>query len=108
MRLVRDIRSHGRNLTRKVVEHSIDRKGSPRTFSITLSCVVTSNEEVSGVVAVLHDVTREINLWRQHYIEWETGSKSKGWGEFASKRSRACERALDIMREAFGDTQEEE
>ncbi len=56
----------------------------------------------------IHDVTREINLWRQHYIEWEMGSKSKGWGEFASKRARACERALDIMREAFGDTQEEE
>ena len=56
----------------------------------------------------IDDVTREINLWRQHYIEWEMGSvssrESKGW----VKRSRACERALDIMREAFGDTQEEE
>ena len=59
VRLIRETRSHGHSFTRKVVEHSIDEKGSPRTFNITLSCVVTSNSEVSGVVAVLHDVTRE-------------------------------------------------
>ncbi len=59
VRLIRETRSHGKSLTRKVVEHSIDQKGEPRTFSITLSCVVGPNEEVSGVVAVLHDVTRE-------------------------------------------------
>jgi len=59
VRLVRETRSHGRSFTRKVVEHSIDQKGTPKTFSITLSCVATPNEEVSGVVAVLHDVTRE-------------------------------------------------
>lgn len=59
VRLIRETRSHGKSLTRKVVEHSIDQNGEPRTFSITLSCVVGPNEEVSGVVAVLHDVTRE-------------------------------------------------
>jgi two-component system phosphate regulon sensor histidine kinase PhoR len=59
VRLVRETRSHGRSFTRRVVEHCIDHKGTPCTFSITLSCVVTDNEEVSGVVAVLHDVTRE-------------------------------------------------
>ncbi|MBL7134206.1 MAG: PAS domain-containing sensor histidine kinase, partial [Phycisphaerae bacterium] len=59
VRLIRETRSHGKSVTRKVVEHSIDQKGEPRTFSITLSCVVGPNEEVSGVVAVLHDVTRE-------------------------------------------------
>ncbi|MFA6133704.1 MAG: ATP-binding protein [Phycisphaerae bacterium] len=59
VRLVRETRSHGRSHTRNVVEHSIDQKGTPRTFNITLSCVVNTNEEVSGVVAVLHDVTRE-------------------------------------------------
>ncbi|HAU36618.1 MAG TPA: hypothetical protein DCX07_02735 [Phycisphaerales bacterium] len=59
VRLVRETRSHGRNFTRRVVEHSIDQKGTPKTFSVTLSCVVTDNEEVSGVVAVLHDITRE-------------------------------------------------
>jgi len=64
VRLVRETRSHGRNFTRKVVEHAIDRNNEPRTFSITLSCVVTPNEEVSGVVAVLHDVTREKEIAR--------------------------------------------
>ncbi len=59
VRLIRETRSHGSGFTRKVVEHSIDHKGKPRTFSITLSCIVTPDEEVSGVVAVLHDVTRE-------------------------------------------------
>jgi len=58
VRLIREARSHGKSFTRKVVEHCIDYKGSPRTFSITLSCVTTA-DEVSGVVAVLHDVTRE-------------------------------------------------
>jgi two-component system phosphate regulon sensor histidine kinase PhoR len=64
VRLIRETRNHGRSFTRKVVEHSIDRKGSPRTFSITLSCVVTVNDEVSGVVAVLHDITREKEIAR--------------------------------------------
>jgi len=64
VRLIRETRSHGSSFTRKVVEHSIDQKGSPRTFSITLSCVVTPNDEVSGVVAVLHDVTREKEIAR--------------------------------------------
>jgi two-component system, OmpR family, phosphate regulon sensor histidine kinase PhoR len=64
VRLIRETRSHGRSFTRKVVEHSIDQTGSPKTFSITLSCVVTPNEEVSGVVAVLHDVTREKEIAR--------------------------------------------
>lgn len=64
VRLIRETRSHGGSFTRKVVEHGIDGKGSPQTFSITLSCVATENEEVSGVVAVLHNVTREKEIAR--------------------------------------------
>ena len=64
VRLIRETRNHGRSFTRKVVEHSLDRKGTPHTFSITLSCVVTPNDEVSGVVAVLHDITREKEIAR--------------------------------------------
>lgn len=59
VRLIRETRNHGRSLIRKVVEHTIDRKGTAWTFSVTLSCVLTPREGVSGVVAVLHDVTRE-------------------------------------------------
>jgi two-component system phosphate regulon sensor histidine kinase PhoR len=64
VRLIRETRAHGHNLVRKVVEHSMDQKGSPRTFSITLSCVTGVGDEVSGVVAVLHDVTREKEIAR--------------------------------------------
>ena len=64
VRLIRETRSHGTGFTRKVVEHTIDTKGTPRTFSITLSCIVAPGEEVSGVVAVLHDVTREKDIAR--------------------------------------------
>ena len=64
VRLIRETRSHRRNFTRKVVEHCIDQKGAPRTFNITLSCVAAPNAEVSGVVAVLHDVTREKEIAR--------------------------------------------
>ena len=61
VRLIRETRSGGRSLTRKVVEHVIDHRGQPRTYNVTLSCVMApqTQQEVSGVVAVLHDVTRE-------------------------------------------------
>jgi len=59
VRLIRETRSRGHSFTRKVVEHTIDHKGQPKTFNVTLSCVMTVQGEVSGVVAVLHDVTRE-------------------------------------------------
>ncbi len=59
VRLIRETRSRGRSLARKVVEHTIDQKGQPKVFNVTLSCVLTGQGEVSGVVAVLHDVTRE-------------------------------------------------
>ncbi|MCE5276638.1 MAG: ATP-binding protein [Planctomycetaceae bacterium] len=59
VRLVRETRGHGRTPTRRVVEHAIDLKGDVRVFRVTLSCIAGANEEVSGVVAVLHDVTRE-------------------------------------------------
>ena len=64
VRLIRETRSHGLKTTRKVVEHTIDASGAAKTFSVTLSCVSASNDEVSGVVAVLHDITREKEIAR--------------------------------------------
>jgi two-component system, OmpR family, phosphate regulon sensor histidine kinase PhoR len=64
VRLIRETRSHGQRTTRKVVEHSIDTNGDAKTFTVTLSCVSASSEEVSGVVAVLHDITREKEIAR--------------------------------------------
>ncbi|MEI7835936.1 MAG: ATP-binding protein [Planctomycetota bacterium] len=64
VQLIRDTRSHGRSFTRKVVEHTVSAKGDGRTFTVTLSCVMNGNDEVSGVVAVLHDVTKEKEISR--------------------------------------------
>jgi len=64
VRLIRETRSRGRKLSRKVVEHTIDHRGVPRTFIVTLNCVLTSTNEVSAVVAALHDVTREKEVSR--------------------------------------------
>ncbi len=61
IRLIRQTRSGGRGFARRVVEHDIDQPPPPRTYKVTLSCVMAPQvpEEVSGVVAVLHDMTRE-------------------------------------------------
>jgi len=64
VRLIRETRNHSRSSRRKVVEHSINKNGDAKTFTVTLSCVDASNEEVSGVVAVLHDITREKEIAR--------------------------------------------
>jgi two-component system phosphate regulon sensor histidine kinase PhoR len=64
VRLIRETRNHSRSSKRKIVEHSIDKNGDAKTFTVTLSCVNASNEEVSGVVAVLHDITREKEIAR--------------------------------------------
>jgi len=59
VRLIRETRAAGRSYTRKVVEHTIAAGGRQRTFNVTLSCVAAPGGAVSGVVAVLHDMTRE-------------------------------------------------
>ena len=59
VRLIREARNHARSQTRKTVEHVMEYEHEPRTFRITLSCVAGAGDDVSGVVAVLHDVTRE-------------------------------------------------
>ena len=64
VRLIRETRSHGRNFPRKVVERCIVAEGQTRTYNVTLSCVDGPNNEVAGVVAVLHDVTREKEIAR--------------------------------------------
>jgi two-component system, OmpR family, phosphate regulon sensor histidine kinase PhoR len=57
--LIREMRqSHSRN-GRRIVEHEVrSLAGGGRTFKITLSSV-TDGDAPAGVVAVLHDVTRE-------------------------------------------------
>lgn len=67
--LIRDMRqSHSRS-GRRIVEHRVRTPGGDRTFKVTLSCVASGpanansqslpEDNSAGVVAVLHDVTRE-------------------------------------------------
>ncbi|MCP4376294.1 MAG: PAS domain-containing protein [bacterium] len=64
VRLIRETRNHSLSSKRKIVEHCIDKNGTAKTFTVTLSCVEASSDEVSGVVAVLHDITREKEIAR--------------------------------------------
>ena len=63
--LIREMRQSGSTSGRRIIEHSIrppgagSAGGSPRAFKITLSCVQDQNNDAAGVVAVLHDMTKE-------------------------------------------------
>ena len=57
--LIREMRqSHSKN-ERRVVEHEVRTAAGGRTFKCTLSCVADRTDQPSGVVVVLHDMTRE-------------------------------------------------
>ena len=63
--LIREMRQSNSASGRRIVEHTVKTAagggdGPDRTFKITLSCVADKvSEQPAGVVAVLHDVTRE-------------------------------------------------
>ena len=59
--LIREMRQSNSASGRRIVEHTIKTAGAAdRTFKITLSCVADKvSEQPAGVVAVLHDVTKE-------------------------------------------------
>jgi len=63
--LIREMRQSNSASGRRIVEHTVKAAaaggdGPDRTFKITLSCVADKvSEQPAGVVAVLHDVTRE-------------------------------------------------
>ena len=59
--------SHGR-ANRRTFEINVPVEGQPRTFSVTMTAVVDdavgAAGEISGVVTVLHDITRELEISR--------------------------------------------
>ncbi|MCC7351860.1 MAG: PAS domain-containing protein [Phycisphaerales bacterium] len=57
--MVRDMRQSDSRGGRRVVEHELRTPAGPRTFKVTLSTVSDQSESACGVVAVLHDMTRE-------------------------------------------------
>jgi two-component system phosphate regulon sensor histidine kinase PhoR len=58
--LIRDMRQSNTRNGRRVTEHSIQTPdGDTRTFKVTLSSVCDQTDNPAGVVAVLHDISRE-------------------------------------------------
>jgi two-component system phosphate regulon sensor histidine kinase PhoR len=61
--LIREMRQSKSRSERRIVEHSVKNAAGGRTFKVTLSCVADRTDltesEPAGVVAVLHDVTKE-------------------------------------------------
>jgi two-component system phosphate regulon sensor histidine kinase PhoR len=57
--MIRDMRQSRSVNGRRVIEHDMDMPGGERTYMVTLSGVADSAGEPGGVVAVLHDMTRE-------------------------------------------------
>lgn len=59
--LIREMRQSGTRNGRRVVEHRVRSSGGggDRTFKVTMSCVADAAGDPAGVVAVLHDMTRE-------------------------------------------------
>jgi two-component system phosphate regulon sensor histidine kinase PhoR len=59
VQLIRDMRASGSTNGRRIVEHQVKSGQTARTFKVTLSGVSDRAEEPAGVVAVLHDMTKE-------------------------------------------------
>jgi two-component system phosphate regulon sensor histidine kinase PhoR len=57
--LIRDMRQSGSTSGRRIVEHELRGEKASRTFKVTLSCVAGQGDSSAGVVAVLHDMTKE-------------------------------------------------
>ena len=61
---VREVRQgHGR-ANRRTLETNITIAGEVRTFNVSMTCMLDEKSEPSGVVTVLHDITREIEISR--------------------------------------------
>jgi two-component system phosphate regulon sensor histidine kinase PhoR len=59
IKLVNETRESHNKVPRRVVEHATREGGEDHTYNVTLSSVVDRDDRVNGVVAVLHDITRE-------------------------------------------------
>ena len=57
--LIREMRQSNSKTGRRIVEHKVSTAAGERIFKITLSSVADAGEAPAGVVAVLHDMTRE-------------------------------------------------
>jgi two-component system, OmpR family, phosphate regulon sensor histidine kinase PhoR len=56
---IADMRQSTTRTTRRTAEYQFDIDGQMHSFSVTFSCVMDSSDQLTGVVTVLHDRTRE-------------------------------------------------
>jgi two-component system phosphate regulon sensor histidine kinase PhoR len=59
IQIMREMRQSGSRTGRRIVEHQMKSQDAVRAFKVTLSCVSDRADQPVGVVAVLHDMTRE-------------------------------------------------
>jgi two-component system phosphate regulon sensor histidine kinase PhoR len=57
--LIREMRQSGSTAGRRIIEHQVKTPQGEKTFKVTFSTVSDRREQPAGVVAVLHDMTRE-------------------------------------------------
>jgi two-component system phosphate regulon sensor histidine kinase PhoR len=62
--LIREMRQSQSHQSRRVVEHTVPSPSGERTYKVTLSNLPGQDQGPSGVVAVLHDMTREKEVAR--------------------------------------------
>jgi two-component system phosphate regulon sensor histidine kinase PhoR len=56
---ISDMRQNHARMNRRTAEYQLESDGKLRTYSVTLSCVIDNSDQFAGVVAMLHDRTRE-------------------------------------------------
>lgn len=59
VQLITEARGDGGDHRRRVVEYAVRIGNEPRTFNVTLSSVMDAKGGSNGIVAVMHDVTKE-------------------------------------------------
>ena len=59
IKLIKDTREAGNIRSPRHVEHRIVNNGRNKVYDVTLACVTNADREVTGVVTILRDVTRE-------------------------------------------------
>ena len=57
--LIREMRQSDSKGGRRILEHTVKTPDGERTYKVTLSCVAGRGQRPAGVVAILHDMTRE-------------------------------------------------
>lgn len=60
--LIREMRASRSVGGRRIVEHRVSDASGDRTFKITFSCLAGDRTDGSGVVAVMHDMTKEAEV----------------------------------------------